>query len=710
MQHNKLVLFVFLIASLLVSSTTPRISTAAKQDTFTQWLGKIKAYDVLEQELAAKPDQTPQVLLKRAQAFLELKRPKQALTVLNSQDKFADSTLEAQRLLLVSESQRYLGKQPEAVISMRNALQMVDAKSQQDFLQKASGVADMWQDVWRTWYWRYVDTPLDSAQSKVLEDDLEQTLSAATALWPGTSFWDASLLALSGFKTSRKNGWMPQVQLAQMQVSLPVLKVDAAQRLQIAKGLCAIGIGSPSLAPQITAANGTVAVRDFWQSIFKVIDTGEAGETNSTSSFSDYPIADVFAGNFDHIGLLADSGRWRVAKPDVPAWTEFIRNLIAQPITQAREKIRQELESSLITPATAQALRLYDFAFAVLEDDKAGYTETWEQLKGNPLPLAFSMAAIVLFELPPETMPSASDPDALHLMRRLAGAAGMDALGGFAPFWLECTQSSGLTLASAVQNFPLDQQLNLALIEKQWRAHKSPALAKRAGFLFSNTTVGTSSLLYLAQLAGESGSLHTTAFYLNRLDSRKLSGKVRADYLQAKAALEIDLGRNQDALKSYMELVELDGQRLAPVKRLKLALLAQQQGKMQWSEGVLKELWNDRESLEEPVQAEVLFWLAEGAGATGRLNEALEKYLQVAWQYKSQNIWAVTAMYRAAVIYERARNFDAAKVLLKAVIRNADRKSQKEAAQDRLKAVDAELNKHLKKNTSSEKTDFTFPF
>ena len=441
-----------------------------------------------------------------------------------------------------------------------------------------------------------------------------------------------------------------------------------------------------------------------------MFQTVQTGQSNVPASLEEFPIANVFAGNFDHMGILADSGQWRVARPGVPGWESFSETLKSLPFAQARKKIQQELESSLIAPETAQALRLFAFAFAVLENDEPGYRAIWKDLKEHPLPLAFSTAAIVLFELPPETMPVSSKTDTQKLLRRLAGAAGLDALGGFAPFWLECSAQSGLSLASAVQTFPLDPELNLALLKKQWTAHKTPVLAKRAGFLFPNTSLGTEALLYLAQLAGKSGSLHTTAFYLNRLDSRKLSGPIRGDYLQAKAALEIELGRNQDALQSYMELVELDGKRLAPVKRLKLALLAQQQGKMQWAEEVLTELWNDRESLEKPVQAEVLFWLAEGAGAMGRMDEALEKYLRVAWQYREENIWAVTSMYRAAVLYERSRNFETAKILLNAVIRNADRKSQKEAAQDRLKAVDAELNKRLNNIPESERTDFAFPF
>lgn len=708
-----IILLIFLLGTALLLCSP---ASAKEAKDFAQWLGKIEAYDVLEQELSSLPEQTTDVVLRRARAVLELRQPKKALRILDNLETFSSSENESSRFFLVADCQRFLGNLPEAVIAMRKGLLLLEASSQAKFLKKHPDVSAMWKDVWRVWYWEYVNSPLGSDTAAQLENELEQTLSVASALWPGTSFWEAALPALSGFKASRSSGFMQQ-----MKFSLPALQVTPEQRMQIVKGLCAVGIGLPDLISPITlvrsesssqdavrAASTSDALNTFWSATFETMQNGTATNPQELQS---YPIADAFAGSFDHMKVLSDSGRWRVANPGVPGWGEFVSDLSELPKDKARDRIRQELDSTLITPETAQALRLCAFAFAVLEDDQTGYTALWKELKNAPLlPLSFSAAAMILFELPPETLPAAANADTQKLLRRLAGGAGLDALGGFAPFWLECSKKSGLSLASAVQTFPLDPLLNLALAERQWQSKRSAALAKRTGFLFPNTKVGTQSLLYLAQLAGKSGSLHTTAFYLNRLDSRKLTGKFRADFLQAKAALEIDLGRNKEALKSYMELVEIEGERLTPVKRLKLALLAQQQGKMQWAEKVLKELWNEREELEKPVQAEVLFWLAEGAGAMGRLDEALEKYLRVAWQYRSENIWAVTSMYRAAVIYERSRRYDTAKILLKSVIRNAGRKSQKEAAQERLKAVDAELNKRLKKKGNDRHMDFSFPF
>lgn len=77
----------------------------------------------------------------------------------------------------------------------------------------------------------------------------------------------------------------------------------------------------------------------------------------------------------------------------------------------------------------------------------------------------------------------------------------------------------------------------------------------------------------------------------------------------------------------------------------------------------------------------------------GRKEKALKHYLELAWEFPEQNIWAVTAMYRASMIYERKGQFETAKRFLKTVIKRADRKAQKEAAQARLNAIDGKLAK-----------------
>jgi TolA-binding protein len=106
---------------------------------------------------------------------------------------------------------------------------------------------------------------------------------------------------------------------------------------------------------------------------------------------------------------------------------------------------------------------------------------------------------------------------------------------------------------------------------------------------------------------------------------------------------------------------------------------------------MLEELWESRQKLEPSVQAEVLFWLAEGSQKQGRQIQALRHYLRVFWDYPEEHIWAVTALYRAALIYEQRGDYRVARKMLSTVVDRADRKSQKEAARQRIKGIERRM-------------------
>jgi TolA-binding protein len=96
--------------------------------------------------------------------------------------------------------------------------------------------------------------------------------------------------------------------------------------------------------------------------------------------------------------------------------------------------------------------------------------------------------------------------------------------------------------------------------------------------------------------------------------------------------------------------------------------------------------------LSSSLQAEVMFWLAEGAQKRGNQQKALENYLKLAWEYPQEHIWAVTALYRSALIYEQQGRLNAAKRLLEQVLDRADRDSQKKAAEDRIEAIERKMD------------------
>ncbi len=68
---------------------------------------------------------------------------------------------------------------------------------------------------------------------------------------------------------------------------------------------------------------------------------------------------------------------------------------------------------------------------------------------------------------------------------------------------------------------------------------------------------------------------------------------------------------------------------------------------------------------------------------------------------------ALTAMYRASIIYEKKGKYDTAKRMLKTVVKRADRKEQREAAKARIAAIDKKMGTKTKGKTAST---LVYPF
>ena len=317
------------------------------------------------------------------------------------------------------------------------------------------------------------------------------------------------------------------------------------------------------------------------------------------------------------------------------------------------------------------------------------------------------MTALLLTDAKPADLVLTGEQDgrALALLKTLGKVLGKTPTPAWeAPFWSQITD-----VTKASPSYPLDSLLLLADWDAKWHQKSSIQAAKRMSYLFPDTEQGTRATLFLADSAAQQASFKTTALYLNRINPATLGEKAWADYLQARARLEVQLGRSNQALKTYAELMKVDNTRLSASKKLRLALLAQQNGQLQWAQKLFAELWATKDTLDPAVQAEVLFWMAETDQALKRNEDALSKYLNLAWKYPEQNIWATTAMYRASLIYEQMGRYATARKLLKSVVKQADTKKQKQAAETRIKAIDSKVTK-ISKARTNQKADWKYPF
>lgn len=176
-------------------------------------------------------------------------------------------------------------------------------------------------------------------------------------------------------------------------------------------------------------------------------------------------------------------------------------------------------------------------------------------------------------------------------------------------------------------------------------------------------------------------------------------------WLDVKVRLELDSNRNEAAMKTFQEMTSSEV-KVPVMTRLRIALLYQQKRNFDAAREQLLAMWDDRANLTTTLQAETLFWLGEGEQAVRNSEKALDYYLRLAWQYPQENIWALTAMYRASLIYEKRGKYETAKRFLGTVIKRADTKEQREAAKARIAAID----KKTGNSKSNKQSVLIYPF
>ena len=313
----------------------------------------------------------------------------------------------------------------------------------------------------------------------------------------------------------------------------------------------------------------------------------------------------------------------------------------------------------------------------------------WPEL----LPLSLRLAGGLLTQedvknfLPQEIGAAAKLAPAL---RSLLAAGGIGtSLVAEAPFWTKVEVGRSGTVNKV---WPLDRLLVLADWQARWDAAPGLELARRSAFIFPDTAYGYDCLTYLTEKAIEGRYFQLAGTYLHRMGDMSSDKVSQATRLGLKARMERESGKDAEALETYRALTEL-GVDLPPKTRLDMATFLQLKNNFEAGRKQLLILWDQRESLSRPMQAEILFWLGEGEHSLRNYDAALDFYLRLAYEYPKEPMWPTVAMYRAAMIYELKGNFEPAKKFLRTVIATADTKEAKEAARNRLSALETKSGK-----------------
>ncbi|EGB13674.1 hypothetical protein DND132_0457 [Pseudodesulfovibrio mercurii] len=688
--------FSLLTLFLVLAGLNP--AQAEEKQSFQQWLEHYRAWDRLEKEYAQESAaDTPEAVLKRAQVYLNLNSPAKALEIIEMTPAFTGKD-EADRLWLGGRAHRGLGDLTKAVLWYTQATKFLSDDEIKARFKGEPDLAVIWHDVWIKMYWAWLANHTLSRDSQ--KEALNMIMVVGRKVWEN-DFWNRVYSLMN--PNMAPDGKAPAPGQADPAASL----VQSADTQRIARALAAVSLEKFEEATGYISTLSNDTVRAFWTSILYFLNSGNTPKNLEVFLKDNYLKAHAFwAGN-----ILAPYSKsrseWFLGNPDSAAWTKFRNNILTMAPAEAEKAIDNELGSMLISEQTATLLRNFKLALSLSNGNRQVAATTWDSIDKTTLPICLRLAGVLAFKDDLNKILPEKPAEAFALypvLAALSGAAGIDVHPETeAPFWT-AAPADQLQALSAGQ-YPLDRLLLMAWWQQRFAAEPSVGLAKRVAYLFDDSSFGIRGLIFLADDAVKAKNLQLGAFYLNRIDEPALPPELRMAWLDIKTRLELDAGHQAQALETYQAMTKT-GEPIPVMTRLRMALLYQQRREYETAQQELLTMWDQRATMTTALQAETLFWLGEGEQALRNPDKALDYYLKLAWQYPQENIWCLTAMYRASLIYEKRGKYETAKRLLGTVVRNASIKEQRVAAQARIDAIDKKMGEE---NGGGEST-LVYPF
>ena len=676
------------------------------KEPFRQWLEEYAAWDRVDKQLAQSPDSAA-APLERARVHFLTGDADKALEVIEQTPAYEDPAVEAERLWIGGRAQRALGRADRAVAWFSQAGTLL---AENDFRKRVLAEPDMkslWIDACRAEFWnsRFTGSLTREAQQLVLK----RMLAQGRVAWPKSPFWDAAERTSFAAGTFQLGSQQPDAN-AKSAKNAPSATPQVAPSRQdagiVARALALVSLENGSDALQALDELSFPEARTFWKFLLSQL----ADENALTEIHLDIPDGYVKAQAFFTTDEAAafHSGRtaWLLGNPQSAAWTGFREKILSQGLDAALTSIDHEAGSLLVSPETVRVLHSLKFALALSGGRLDLARSIWDGLDRRALPLSLKLACILLSDTPISAL--FQDPAEAHRygplfadLREAAGNRLPDSPD--APFWIGANETALNDLMA--KEWPMDRLLVLAEWQRAWSVGQNTDLAQRLALLFPDTLLGADASLFLAGRAVDAHSFRMAHLYLERLPEQ-LAPRHEAGRLELLARMEMETGDENAALASYRKLAKT-GQPLSAHTRLTMATLLQRKGDLATGKQQLEALLEEP-NLDADTRAEAHFWLGEGEQALGNPDGALDQYLHLAWRYPEANIWAVTAMYRAAMIYERQGRFETAKRLLGTVVKNADTKEQREAASARLAAIDAKQRRAAPAAASGSGPDYPF--
>lgn len=686
----------------------------APDGAYEQWLKKYGAYDRIAVPDVGADDGSGASTLKRAEAHLLQGTPQQALALIEAQQPYDDNALETQRLWLGGHAFRSLGDPYKAVLWYSASAKLMEPKQLKAKLVAEPGLEALWVDVWRRQFWAFVGNP--SASREALQETLQTLQAQAETAWGRENFWGKSKEALDlangpaeldaeAVDAVDKNGKPAKsAKAAEKPAKEAVLAVSEADRIHIAQAVSAASLEDYAHAKEFLAGISAPPLRDFWSALLTFLDTGKAPGAKSLGAAGYAKAAGFWSANL--LAPYAGSREDWLLGSSAPSWTRFKANLTRLSRPEAQEAVDKELQSLLLSDEMSRLLRSLKFVLLLQDGKLDAAREIWDGLDKRKLPICLRVTGGLIYQEDMKTLLPQEIGAAGKLSPALASLLSAGGIGtplaGEAPFWTRAEVGKN---SNVNKTWPLDRLLVLADWQARWVAAPSSDLARRSAFLFPDTSYGYDCLLYLTQRAVENRSFQLAEAYLFRMEKLSTDKTGAVARLSLKAKMERESGKDELALATYQQILAL-GVDMDPKTRLDMATFLQLKGDFDGGRKQLQILWDQRDKMPRPIQAEILFWLGEGEHSLRNYDAALDYYLRLAYQYPQEPMWPTVAMYRSAMIYEIKGNFETAKKLLRQVIATADTKEAQEAARNRLSALETKSGK----TTPKESGEPLYPF
>ncbi|MFW6323941.1 MAG: tetratricopeptide repeat protein, partial [Desulfovibrionales bacterium] len=522
---------------------------------FESWLASHKAWNVLD-HLAREKEQDPQTILQRTDFLMQQRMFSQAAEMLENAGPFSkDLDFEGHRVWSLAQALRGECRLQESLFHYLQAGKYFQKAEYLTKCRQEPGLERLFRTVWLTLDWNIGlaadHADLDKAYEGVLKKQIQKT---GDVIWPDSPFWAAvgqkeaqSSTITSGFET--------------------LLIEDLHEKVipSLIKALGAWAMKDWKTAQDHLNEISQSEVRSFWLSFGRFLETNSVPSHDEIHTFRTQGlIKPVVFWQLGWSGFGAGP-EWFVPHLDDPVIASYAKEISRLDPEQARKRISLEAESMLVPEKSKQSLHTLSLALDLMHGKLQDGNRLFKEDQ-PPLPLTLRLAGILITgDLPDSSIARHQD----QVLSLLAESSGIFSIKDKAPFWSMIPEEK---LEEALLVYPLDREIHYAFLQKKWQQSPSVETAGELALLFPGTRIGYSALLYLARSSHEQGRTDLAWTYLSRIGADSIPHDREAEFLEARAGLEMELGWEERALSTYENLLARYPNRISPEKKIKLAL------------------------------------------------------------------------------------------------------------------------------------------